>query len=77
MGSPAGSWSAEELAMALEECSLLVLDDLGLECMTTWAEKYLHTLIDYRYRHQLPMVVTTNLKLKALEILGTRILCLT
>lgn len=37
--------------------------------------RYLYTLIDYRYGHQLPMVVTTNLDLKVLETaVGTRIL---
>ncbi len=75
MGSPAGSWSADELTRSLEECSLLVLDDLGSERWTAWAEECLYTLIDYRYRHQQPMVVTTNLDLKALETaVGTRIL---
>lgn len=42
MGSPAGSWSADELTRALEECSLLVLDDLGSERWTAWAEVPVH-----------------------------------
>ena len=42
---------------------LLVLDDLGAENPTKWAQEKLDTLIDYRAVNALPLVVTTNLAL--------------
>lgn len=39
---------------------LLVLDDLGMERTTSWAQEKLDTLVDYRYLNQLSLVVTTN-----------------
>jgi len=64
-----------DLVKALEECDLLVLDDLGSERWTPWAEEQIYTLIDHRYRHEKPVIVTTNMSLKRLEsALGTRIM---
>jgi len=39
---------------------LLVLDDLGVQRPTPWANEQLHMIIDYRYMQGLPLVVTTN-----------------
>lgn len=39
---------------------LLVMDDLGVQVPTPWANERLQTLIDYRYINQLPLVVTVN-----------------
>jgi DNA replication protein DnaC len=39
---------------------LLVLDDLALENPTAWAQEQIQTIIDYRYFHMLPLVITTN-----------------
>jgi len=39
---------------------LLVLDDLGTQKPTDWAVEKLMLLVDYRYVHGLPLVVTTN-----------------
>jgi len=39
---------------------LLVLDDLGVERSTGFARENLNTIIDYRYMHALPLVVTLN-----------------
>ncbi len=64
-----------DMVKALEDCDLLVLDDLGSERWTAWAEEQIYTLIDHRYRNEKPIVVTTNLKLNKLEqVLGTRIM---
>ena len=40
---------------------LLMLDDLGTENPTPWAQEHLYELIDYRLMHELPTIVTTNL----------------
>lgn len=43
-------------------CQLLVLDDLGVEKPTEWAQARLDSIIDHRWLNQLPTVVTTNAK---------------
>ena len=43
-----------------ERCELLIIDDLGVEKGTSWAQSKLDSLIDYRYANKLPLVVTTN-----------------
>jgi DNA replication protein DnaC len=46
---------------------LLVLDDLGTQNATPWAEEKLYQIINHRYVHRIPMVVTTNLDLVELD----------
>ncbi len=46
---------------------LLVLDDLGTQNTTPWAEEKLYQIINYRYTHRLPTVVTTNLMLEEID----------
>lgn len=61
---------AHEFDMKLnrvKECSLLILDDLGVEQSTPWVREKLDEIIDYRYINELPLVVTTNLKAAQLE----------
>ena len=44
----------------MQHMECLVLDDIGSQRMTHWAQEYLFTLVDYRYRNKLPMIITTN-----------------
>jgi DNA replication protein DnaC len=46
---------------------LLVLDDLGTQNATPWAQEKLYQIINYRYTHKLPLVVTTNMGMNDLE----------
>lgn len=39
---------------------LLALDDLGSEAVTDWVRDRLYTLINHRWDHCLPLIVTTN-----------------
>lgn len=55
--------SDESLGDRLDEIRnmpLLVLDDLGTQNATAWAEEKLFQIINYRYVNQLPTVFTTN-----------------
>lgn len=45
------------------EAGMLVLDDLGAEHSTPWAQEKLFQIINHRYMYQLPTVITTNLEL--------------
>ena len=54
--------------------SLLVLDDLGAEKTTEWAESTLYLIIDRRNRDEKWTIVTSNLTLPEIEqTLGARI----
>jgi DNA replication protein DnaC len=58
----------------LDEARVLVLDDLGTERVTDWAQEQLHTLVDGWYEAGRPLMVTTNLDLEQLAAqLGDRI----
>lgn len=46
-----------------EHVDLLVLDDLGMESSTPWAQEKLDMLVNSRCENALPLVVTTNLGL--------------
>jgi DNA replication protein DnaC len=45
----------------------LVLDDLGTESATPWAQEKLYQLFNYRYVARLPTVITTSKELQALD----------
>jgi len=46
---------------------LLILDDLGTQNATPWAEEKLYQIFNYRYVNHLPTVITTNQKLDDIE----------
>ena len=43
-----------------KSAKLLILDDLGAEKASEWVKEQLYMLVNYRYEHMLPIVVTTN-----------------
>lgn len=49
----------EELDRIMQ-AKVLVLDDLGAEKLTEWAREQLTSIVNYRYMHELPMLITTN-----------------
>jgi DNA replication protein DnaC len=46
---------------------LLIIDDLGAEQTTAWAMEKLYQIFNYRYNNRLPMVITSNCDLDALD----------
>lgn len=50
----------DELFSLMRETELLVLDDLGTQYPTPWANEKLFQLLNYRYHQQLPTVITVN-----------------
>jgi DNA replication protein DnaC len=46
---------------------VLVLDDLGTQSATAWAQEKLFQLLNHRYNARLPTVVTTNLSLDRID----------
>lgn len=50
----------EQILKIYEDCSLLVIDDLGKEKPTEWALQMIYTIVDRRYNALKPIIVTTN-----------------
>ena len=46
---------------------LLILDDLGAENPTQWAQEKLYQIINHRYNAALPTVITCNVNLESIE----------
>ena len=64
----------DELFEEVKTAPMLVLDDLGSEVSTPWAEEKLYQIIVYRHNARLLTVITTNLEsLKQLEDAKPRI----
>lgn len=70
------SWSAQEDMRAETETGIiekygnvpmLVLDDLGPGKWAEWSRGVIYSIVNYRYNHQKPMIVTSNLSLSALS----------
>mgnify|MGYP000981311203 CR=1 FL=1 len=52
---------------SLNQYSLLIIDDLGIERSTEFALEQVFNVIDSRYRSKLPLIVTTNMTLEELK----------
>lgn len=63
---------AEERLDRIRECEFLALDDVGAWRVSDWTAENLYSVIDYRWAHMLPVVVTSNAADLA-ELLGARI----
>nr|WP_030881340.1 ATP-binding protein [Streptomyces sp. NRRL B-24051] len=59
---------------AVSRCPLLIIDDLGAAKASEWVEEVTYRLINRRYNHMLPTLITTNLAIKDLKAyLGDRV----
>jgi DNA replication protein DnaC len=67
---PGSETGYDDLFELLRNAPLLILDDLGVQSSTAWAEEKLFQLINHRYSAQLATVFTTNL---AMETFHARI----
>ncbi len=52
---------------ALNDCRLLIIDDLGVERNTEYSLEQIYSVVDSRYRTGKPMLLTTNLPLDHLN----------
>lgn len=58
--SPNSEVSYDDLFERIRNAPLLVLDDLGSQNSTSWAEEKLFQILNHRFNAQLPTVVTAN-----------------
>jgi DNA replication protein DnaC len=63
--SPAGY---DERFDEIRGVGLLILDDLGTESPTAWAQEKLFQILNYRYNANLPTVITTNHELEEIPL---------
>ena len=61
--SPESPVTYDQLFEEVKNAPLLILDDLGKQSTTPWAEEKLYQIINHRYNYQLPTVFTTNCSL--------------
>jgi DNA replication protein DnaC len=64
---PTSEMGYDELFDRLRNIALLVLDDLGVENPSPWAQEKLFQLLNYRYNHQLSTIITTNTDVDLLD----------
>jgi len=72
--SPESRVSYDQLFESAKNAPLLILDDLGEQSATPWAQEKLYQVLNYRYNAQLPTVITTTYALDELEsAVGSRL----
>jgi len=64
---PSSEVAYDELFEQVRTAPLLIMDDLGAESATPWAEEKLYQIINHRYLYELPTVITTNCELNAMD----------
>lgn len=65
--NPESGVTYDGLFERVKTAPLLVLDDLGSQITTAWAQEKLYQVINYRYNAQLATVITTALALEEIE----------
>jgi DNA replication protein DnaC len=65
--NPRSETSYDERFAEVRDCALLILDDLGTESNTPWADEKLFQIFNYRYNAKLPTVITTNCELEEID----------
>jgi DNA replication protein DnaC len=66
--SPSSPTGYDQRFEQIRNTPLLILDDLGAQSNSDWAQEKLYQIFNHRYNGRLPTVVTTNLELEAIEI---------
>lgn len=65
--APASRITYDERFEMVRSTPFLILDDLGSQTTTAWAQEKLFQLFNHRYNAQLPTVVTTNHELEDID----------
>lgn len=65
---PNATTGYDERFEQVRNARLLILDDLGAQSNSEWAQEKLYQIFNYRYNAHLPTIITTNLELEGIEI---------
>lgn len=66
--APNAATGYDERFEQVRTAPLLILDDLGAQSNTEWAQEKLYQIFNYRYNTRMPTIITTNQELEAIEI---------
>ena len=64
---PSSEVGYDETFDRIRNCPILIIDDLGAENSSDWAQEKLFQLLNHRYSRRLPTVITTNVNLDTLD----------
>lgn len=64
---PTSEIGYDEMFDRVRNAPLLVLDDLGVENPSPWAQEKLFQLLNHRYTRELPTIITTNVDLELFD----------
>jgi len=65
--SPNSATGYDEQFEQVRNSPILIMDDLGSQANTEWAQEKLYQIFNHRYNAHLPTVITTNEELEAIE----------
>ncbi len=65
--APSAEATYDETFERIRNAPMLILDDLGSESPSQWAREKLFQLLNHRYSHRLPTIITTNVDLDTLD----------
>jgi DNA replication protein DnaC len=65
--APHSEEAFDERFDSIRSAPLLVLDELGVQAATPWAQEKLYQLLNYRSNSRLPTVITTNCELEEVD----------
>ena len=65
--APNSTMRYDEQVDKVRTAPLLILDDLGTESSTPWAQEKLYQILNYRYNSRLPTVITSNRDLETID----------
>lgn len=65
--APNSDVTYDQLFESVRNAPLLVLDDLGAQSGSPWAQEKLFQVLNHRFNAELPTVITTNLRLSELD----------
>lgn len=66
--APTSEVSYDKRFEEVRDAPLLILDDLGTQSSTPWAQEKLYQILNYRYNAWLPTVITTNRELEEIDL---------
>ena len=66
--SPTSAVTYDQRFEEVRSHPLLILDDLGTQSSTPWAEEKLYQIFNHRHNARLPTVITTNYELEEIEV---------
>lgn len=64
---PRAEATFDETFDRVRNATLLILDDLGVENPSPWAQEKLFQLLNHRYSHKRPTIITTNVNINDLD----------